>query len=69
MAKGDTPDVPDWVPSWAPSQATVAYVSTGLTAMLLAGVTIYLAWHLLTGGRPGLAATTAAGVGVGGAGT
>jgi hypothetical protein len=62
-------DTPGWAPSWAPSQQSLGYVSTGLTAVLLLGVSVYLALHLLRGGRPGLAATTAAGVGVGGAGT
>jgi hypothetical protein len=70
MAKGDGHDArPDWVPDWAPSQATFGYIGTGLTAVLLVGVTAYLAWHLLHGGKLRLAATTAAGVGVGGAGT
>lgn len=69
MGRPHDDDVPGWVPSWAPSKGTVDYVSSGLTALLLAGVTIYLALHLLRGGRPGIAATTAAGVGVGGAGT
>ena len=62
-------EAPSWMPSWAPSAASLAYVSTGLTAILLVGVTSYLAWHLLHGGKLRLAATTAAGVGVGGAGT
>lgn len=68
MAGKGEHDAPDWVPDWAPSGATLGYISTGLTALLLVGVTLYLANHLLRGGRPQLAATTAAGVGVGGAG-
>ena len=60
---------PSWVPSWLPNQDTVAYLSGLLTALLLILVTIWIAHHLLTGGSASHAATTAAGVGVGGAGT
>ncbi len=44
-------------------------MSSGLTALLLVGVTVYLGVTLLRGGQLRLAAVTAAGVGVGGAGT
>jgi len=69
MGRPSQDGMPDWAPDWAPSKATVDYVSSGLTAVLLLGVTVYLALHLLRGGSGNMAATTAAGVGVGGAGT
>jgi len=74
MSKGsgdeaNEPDRPEWCPEWAPSQATLNYVSSGLTGVLLVLVAGYLVWHLTHGRNVGQAATIGAGVGVGGAGT
>jgi len=61
---------PSWLPSWAPSSKTVGYVAEVLTALLLVLVGIYLVQHFLVKrGSTSHAATVAAGVGVGGAGT
>jgi hypothetical protein len=72
MAKqhdGSNPN-PNWLPSWAPSSESVGYVAEILTAVLLVLVAIYLVSHFARGkGSPAHAATVAAGVGVGGAGT
>jgi hypothetical protein len=69
QSSDNTGGQPDWVPDWAPGKATLDYLSTGLTALLLVGVAAYLVWHLAHGRSPGSAATIGAGVGVGGAGT
>lgn len=61
--------MPSWAPDWLPDKATLDYLSTGLTAVLLIGVAGYLVFHLARGRSPGAAAAMGAGVGVGGAGT
>lgn len=68
MAKGDS-NTPSWLPSWMPDKTTVDYISGSLTALLLLLVGLYLILHFRKGGNTSHAATVAAGVGVGGAGT
>jgi len=60
---------PAWVPEWCPEPETLQYVSSGLTAALLVLVAGYLVFHFASGKSASSGATTAAGVGVGGAGT
>jgi hypothetical protein len=69
MAKPHGDSEPSWLPSWAPSSTTVGYVAEVLTALLLVLVGFYLIQHFRKGGNTTHAATVAAGVGVGGAGT
>jgi hypothetical protein len=69
MPKGTNGDSPSWLPSWAPDTQTVGYIAEVLTAGLLILVLIYLVKHFYKGGNTTHAATVAAGVGVGGAGT